>query len=795
MRRSKPPSILAVSPTGEAGGAEVHLVGVLAGLRDRGSVVSLVILGSGPLEDLAISRGLKVIRGPSFSLRGAASIVGPVLAVRHALRATHPDIVFASHPKGQLAARMAALGIANLAHVTQLYDPPSSRVTSTRLAAKLGGLRLTITEETASAYRAWNPNLHTIVIPPGVDGDKLREVATAGDGNRAWERARLRGEEPRIVMVGRLQRFKGAFDVVEAAALVRRRRPDARFLVIGPDSPIEPGLRRELEGAIKDARLQDSVGLAGRLSAADLAATVRGATLLVHPAHREPFGLAVVEALALGTPVIAYATTGPSSILRDGGGVIVPVGNADALAIAILNVLDDEDILTNLQALAPTVAQRFELSESIERYREVLDRAGEEARQPTGPWRDVASSAFEWLRKRVPLTVAAADRLRLVEHRPLTTVGSVPPGPSGVRDHGHLLSEELRRGGRVTDECWVDSPGTILGSARMTARVLALALALPSRGQVLWHYCPVPHGWRGIPGPGVVLGLVLRVRGCRVVSIVHELAYTYRPGLDPPRARIMAFAQRLALKVVLAGSSEVVVTTDARREALHRRFKRRRVHVVPVFPTIPVAASAVDDDSGSFVIGVPGYAGDGVRPDILVEALALLGDGRSLRTVLLGAPGADSVDGRRWQQLADEHRVAGMEFTGVVGAPELSRHFASCNAVVLVNEEGPSARKTTLATSLAHGLPVVSLDGYNRWDELVAAGAVRVVPPDPQILAATLAELRDSPATRSALAERGRAFAEDHMSLAAAASTFSDLLKGRPPVQDGREPVKLKRRS
>lgn len=794
MRRSKHPSILAVSPTGEAGGAEVLLVGVLAGLRDRGSVVSLVILGSGPLEDLAISRGLNAIRGPSFSLRGAASIVGPVLAVRHALRTARPDIVFASHPKGQLAARLAALGIANLAHVTQLYDPPSSRVTSTRLAAKLGGLRLTITEETASAYRAWNPNLHTIVIPPGVDGDKLRDEATTGDGNRAWERAHLRGEEPRIVMVGRLQRFKGAFDVVEAAALVRRRRPDARFLMIGPDSPIEPGLRGELEGAITDAGLQDSVCLAGRLSAADLAATVRGATLLVHPAHREPFGLAVVEALALGTPVIAYATTGPSSLLRDGGGFLVPVGNADALATAILNVLDDVDTLTTLQALAPAVAQRFELSENIERYRAVLNRAVEEERRPATRWRAL-DSASGWRGRRGPLTVAPVDRRPLIEPRPITTVGSVPPGPSGVRDHGHLLSEELRRGGRVTEECWVNSPGTILGSARMTARILALALALPSRGQVLWHYCPVPHGWRGIPGPGVALGLVLRVRGCRVVSILHELAYTYRPGLDPPRARIMAFAQRLALKVVLAGSSEVVVTTNARREALDRRFKRRPVHVVPVFPTIPVAASAVDDDSGSFVIGVPGYAGDGVRPDILVEALALLGDGRSLRTVLLGAPGADSEDGRRWRRLADQHQVPGMEFTGVVGAPELSRHFASCNVVMLVNEEGPSARKTTLATSLAHGLPVVSLDGYNRWEELVAAGAVRVVPADPQILAATLAELRDSPATRTALAERGRTFAEEHMSLPVAASTFSDLLRGRPPVQDGREPVKLTRRS
>jgi glycosyltransferase involved in cell wall biosynthesis len=544
-------------------------------------------------------------------------------------------------------------------------------------------------------------------------------------------------------MVGRLQRFKGPFDFLDVAALALGNRPEARFLVIGPDSPIEPGLRTELQSAIDARGLGASVGLAGRLSGPDLAATVRAATLLVHPAHREPFGLAVVEALALATPVVAYATTGPSSILAEGGGALVPVGDTKALATVILGALDDAGTLAAWQAQAPVTASRFDLSAIIGRYLEVLQGA------------------------------ASA--------RPgVATVGVVPPGSSGVRDHGRLLGEALRRRGHKVEEHWLENHGTsIAGSALMTGRLLRLALTMPSRERVLWHYCPVPYGWRGIPGPGVFLGLVLRARGCQVVSVLHELAYTYRPGLDPPRAKVKALAQRLALRVVMAGSSEVVVTTDARRAAAEKGRRSRRVHVVPVFPTVPVAGPVRSDDTRPLVIGVPGYAGDGVRPDVLVEALALLDPPNSVRTVLLGAPGPDSDDGRRWRRLAGEHRVDGLEFTGVVESSELSRHFAGCHVVVLVNEEGPSARKTTLATSLAHGVAVVSLDGYNRWEEVVAAGAVHVVPADPVALAAVLADLRDSPLKRSAMAARGLVFAAEHMNLEAAATTFATLLDGR----------------
>lgn len=750
-------SVLAVSPVAEAGGAETLLVDVLVGLQDSGLEVALAALGNGPLAGVAEARGVKAVTGPALSFRRPGSVVACVRTLRRGLRDLQPDVVLASHPKGQLISRLATAGRRDVGRVTQLYDPPSSRSLSARVAALLREPRLSITDETAQAYRALNPKLDPIVIAPGTDAERLRRDAAHGDPDATWAHAGLSGAGPRVVMMSRLQRFKGPFDFLAVAARVTASRPDARFMIIGPDSPIEPGLRQQLEAAIVERGLDGSVALAGRLSAVDLAATLGGATVLVHPSHREPFGLAVVEALALGTPVVSYATTGPVAILRTGGGAVVPVGDVDALAATLVKALEDPAILARWAGDARLTAGRFDVATSVARYRDVLARSM--------PTREGSASAV------------------------VATIGVAPALASGVRDYGRLLEEELERRRVTVDPHWLESAGDRFGAAlRVSIQLLVLGLTLTRKRAVIWHYSPVVYGYRGLPAFGVLAGVLLRGRGCRVVSVLHELAYTYRPGVDPPKVRFKAHAQRLALRLVLAGSNDVVVTTDHRRDELDRRAT-----VIPVFPTIPcIDPTAVTrTGDGPLIIGVPGYAGDGVRPDVLLGALPRLGRLDAVRVVLLGAPGPNSQDGRRWSSLAAEHGVSScVEFTGILPPVELSRRLAACSVVVLVNEEGPSSRKTTLAAALAHGLPVVSLDGFNRWDDLVDAGAVRVVPDNSAALASTLMQLRDSAVERAALGERAASFAGAHMNLGRAADTFIELLSdaGQLGATDGPGP-------
>ncbi len=739
-------SVVVVSPVGEAGGAENFLLDIISGLKRLGVDARLIALGTGPLVAQAHSRGIPTVSGPPLSLRSPLSVDRARRGVRKVFLDKRPDVVLASHPKGQLIARAAGVGM-GLKHVTQLYDPPSPAALRDLLTSRIGGLRIAITSETSEAYRSMNAALDPIVIPPAVDLDRLRLEALAGDGERAWLDEGVLGDGPRIVMVARLQRFKGPFDFLAAAREVLATAPHARFLLIGPDSPLEPGLRGELRQVIADSGLEGVVGLAGRLSSQDLASTVQNATLCVHPAHREPFGLAVVEALALGTPVIAYDSPGPRSILHAGGGALVHCGRPSELATSILLALQDRDLMAEWVGETSAVAARFDLPQVVQKYAYLLYGAafGE---MPGGR---------------------------------VTSIGAVPRGPSGVRDYGELLYERLRGRGFNIAARWLPNEATQLrNTAAVSLRLIGLGLSTRRR-TVIWHYSPVPYGYRGIPAIGVLLGLILRARGIRVITVLHELAYTFQPGIDGIRGWVKASSQSIALRLVVAGSSAVVVTTERRYQELRcgKRAQTSRTVLVPMFPTILPVAGAPPPSTEPYVLGVPGFSGDGVRADIFLDAIAALSVTIPCSISLLGAPGEHSPAGQMWRRLAHERGVAELvTFSGILEPSELSRRFQACHVIVLVNEEGPSSRKTTLATALVHGLPTVSLDGPNRWSELLETNAVQATDPDPVALTAVLAELHDSPDLRSALGKRGLNFSLAYMNIESAVQAFVALLRG-----------------
>ncbi len=83
--------------------------------------------------------------------------------------------------------------------------------------------------------------------------------------------------------------------------------------------------------------------------------------VFVHASDREPFGIVVIEAMALGKPVIAGAGGGPAEIITDGeNGVLVPYGDEESLARAILRYLDDHAFAARVGAAARIRAAVFD---------------------------------------------------------------------------------------------------------------------------------------------------------------------------------------------------------------------------------------------------------------------------------------------------------------------------------------------------------------------------------------------------------------------------------------------------
>ena len=144
---------------------------------------------------------------------------------------------------------------------------------------------------------------------------------------------------PLIVCMGRLHRNK-AFDVIIEAL----GRIENTCLWIVGDGPMADGLRQK---AI-DCSVQDRVRFLGWRQ--DISAIHAAADIFVCPSRHEPLGNVILEAWAMGTPVVAAAAQGPSQLIVDGeNGLLVPVDDPEQLALAIKRVLADQALAAHLK--------------------------------------------------------------------------------------------------------------------------------------------------------------------------------------------------------------------------------------------------------------------------------------------------------------------------------------------------------------------------------------------------------------------------------------------------------------
>lgn len=138
---------------------------------------------------------------------------------------------------------------------------------------------------------------------------------------------------PIIMAVGRLSREKGHAYLLRAARRVLEQAPDARVVIAG-DGP----LRDALQSEARRLGLGDRVFFLGFQAGAQ--ALMAQCDILVNPSLGEALGNAVLEAMALGKPVIGAAAGGMPEVIADGEtGLIVPPADVDALAAAILRLL------------------------------------------------------------------------------------------------------------------------------------------------------------------------------------------------------------------------------------------------------------------------------------------------------------------------------------------------------------------------------------------------------------------------------------------------------------------------
>ena len=230
------------------------------------------------------------------------------------------------------------------------------------------------------------PRRDVSVIPNGVDLERFQPDAQAVV---VRDRLGLAGPRPWIGTVGRLQPWKGHHRFLEVAAQLKARVPDARFLVVGGQVfTADPGYPADLQRQADRAGLAGAVHFAGHQ--ADVGPWLAAMDVFVHCAEAEPFGRVVVEAMAAGRPVVAFADGGVPEIVADGEtGRLVPAGDEAAMAAAVAALVADPDAA---RALGQAGRRRAEVrfgapghARAIEAvYAELLGRG---AAGPGRPWR------------------------------------------------------------------------------------------------------------------------------------------------------------------------------------------------------------------------------------------------------------------------------------------------------------------------------------------------------------------------------------------------------------------------
>jgi glycosyltransferase involved in cell wall biosynthesis len=327
-------------PTLEIGGVERVFTNLANGLHQCGAEVEIVAGWADGKMALSLERNIRV-----FDLRSRRMIKSIPRLARY-LRTRKPEAVIAAmtHCSAAAVAARAISGQKTMVIGTEHNTMSRIRENTAGLKYRLmpqwsrwalgsadvivavsSGVADDLSAQTGIARES----IRVIYNP--VISDTLRSAATVKT-DHPWFQP---GEPPVILGVGRLDRQKDFSMLVRAFRIVRERRT-ARLVILGegPD-------RREIERTIADNGLLDDVALPG--SEVNPYRFMKHSALLAMSSRWEGFGVVLVEALALGVPVVSTnCTHGPAEILCDGRfGALVPVGDEKAMAQSLLLTLDN----------------------------------------------------------------------------------------------------------------------------------------------------------------------------------------------------------------------------------------------------------------------------------------------------------------------------------------------------------------------------------------------------------------------------------------------------------------------
>ncbi len=349
------------------GGIENHLRLLAEGQVRLGHRVTVLVTARGPRTTLSEENGVEVIRAARLTELASTPLS---LALIWRLRGLSPDVVHLHfpYPLGELAQLISGRGRALVVTyhsdiVRQRWLGSLYRPLMRRLLARADRIL-----PTSEAYLDSSLTLRPLaskstVIPLGIDTERF----TSGDPGKVAE-IQSRWPGPIVLFVGRLRYYKGVDVLIEAVERIR-----ATLLIVGGGPMKERWVRQA-----RASNAADRVHFLGDVEECELPNYYAAADVFVLPSCRrsEAYGLAMVEAMASGAPAISTDLgTGTSVVNRHREtGVVVPPGDATALAGALAELLADPELRRSMgEAARLRVCAELSADLMVERVLEVYD--------------------------------------------------------------------------------------------------------------------------------------------------------------------------------------------------------------------------------------------------------------------------------------------------------------------------------------------------------------------------------------------------------------------------------------
>lgn len=283
-----------------------------------------------------------------------------LLALRHAIKQSHPQVVISFITPMNILVCLATLGLKVLVVVSERTEPtmehPGRMWDILRRITYPFTDHVVLVSDYARNFFPKSVRKNAVTIPNPVI---LPDKTSLGDAVLPKQA---------IVAMGRFEPQKGFDLLLEAFAKIKDKHPEWSLTILGDGK-----LRPTLEALRSGLGLNSKVHMPGIVNKPY--GYLRQADLFVMSSRYEGFPNALCEAMASGMAVISFdCKTGPGEIINDGvDGILVPPEDVDALADAMSRVMGDETKRKQLKAAAPKIIERFGLEKVMGMWNDVIN--------------------------------------------------------------------------------------------------------------------------------------------------------------------------------------------------------------------------------------------------------------------------------------------------------------------------------------------------------------------------------------------------------------------------------------